>query len=179
MMEDIRDIKGPVPLPSDWWWLWVVLGVIVAGAVAFWLWRRREHPVSGETPVLLTPFEVAMDSLRRLREVSLPVEEFYTRLSDIVRQYIEARFGLRAPERTTEEFLAEATLPRDSMALLGEFLREADLVKFARYRPGNEDMDRAFDAAETFIRRSDIPVATPAVNGRGKDAAPTTTTAPV
>ncbi len=174
-MEDIRDIKGFVPVPHPWWGLWVVLALAVAGVVAWWWWKRRKPVLAGETPVPLSPLEVALAALERLRQDNPPVEEFYTRLSDIVRHYIEDRFGLRAPEQTTEEFLATATLPAQHMTLLGAFLQEADLVKFARHRPGKEDMERAFVAAETFIRRSDLPVGTPAGGGRGREAAPTTT----
>ena len=83
------------------------------------------------------------------------MEEFYTRLSDIVRQYLEGQMGLRAPERTTEEFLYEVSrdhsLSEEHRELLGAFLQEADLVKFARHQPGAEDMKRAMDAAEKFV----------------------------
>jgi hypothetical protein len=122
---------------------------------------------------VLSPYQIALAALEKLREENLPVEEFYTRLSDIVRQFIEGEFGLRAPERTTEEFLAEATLPAESMALLAAFLRESDLVKFARLRPGKDDIERAFGAAETFVRRSGIPAATLPATSRDRDVAPT------
>src|ERR1043166_4566829 len=150
-MEDIRDIKGLVPVPHSWWWL---LSIIVLGAIAWWLWRRKKPTVATETVPPPTPLEVALAALEQLRAQSLPVELFYTRLSDIVRHYIDGQFGLRAPERTTEEFLAESTLPGASMALLSTFLQESDLVKFARLRPGRDDMERAFDAAEKFVRET-------------------------
>ena len=153
-MEDIRDIKGMVPEPHEWWWLWLLLVVAIGLSVAFWLWKRRKPKTTGETPVPLSAVEIALAALQQLRQDAPPVEEFYTRLSDIVRQYIEGRFGLRAPERTTEEFLAEATLPPQHMVLLSAFLQESDLVKFARLRPGKDDMERAFDAAERFVRET-------------------------
>lgn len=157
-MEDIRDIKGLVPLPHGWWWLWLLLAV-VAAAVAFWLWRRRQQPgVSVFVPPPLTPFEVAIRELRRLRDENPPVEEFYTRLSDIVRQYLEGQMGLHAPERTTEEFLFEVSrdhsLSAEHRELLGAFLQEADLVKFAKFQPGAEDKERALEAAEKFVYES-------------------------
>jgi len=86
------------------------------------------------------------------------VEEFYTRLSDIVRQYLEGQMGLRAPERTTEEFLYEVSLDQslssDHRKLLGAFLQEADLVKFAKFQPGAEERMRALEAAEKFVQES-------------------------
>jgi hypothetical protein len=152
-MEDIHDIKGLVPLPHEWWWLWLLL--IVVAVVALWLWKRKgpSAPVVVAPPP--TPYEVAIRELGRLREENPPVEEFYTRLSDIVRQYLEGHMGLRAPERTTEEFLYEVSrdqsLSSDHRELLGAFLQEADLVKFAKFQPGAEEMKRAMDAAEKFV----------------------------
>jgi len=154
-MDDIHDIKGLVPLPHNWWWLWLLLALGAAAAAAFWLWKRRNPPATGEALVSLSPFEIAMRALQQLREMNPPVEEFYTRLSDIVRRYLEDQMGLRAPERTTEEFLSEMSrdhaLSSEHRELLRAFLQESDLVKFARFRPQEEDKQRAFEAAERFV----------------------------
>jgi hypothetical protein len=149
--NDIRNIKGMVPVPHEWWWVWVLLAVVAAGVLAIWLWKRRKTTTATEMVAPPSPFEVAMAALQQLRTQSLPVEAFYTQLSNIVRQYIEGRFGLKAPERTTEEFLAEAALPEQHMKLLRPFLEECDLVKFAKFTPGESDRLRAFGAAEKFV----------------------------
>ena len=101
--------------------------------------RRRRVPAVAPRPV----HEVALEALAKLHAARLLEagrhEEFYVRLSDIVRTYLEARFHLRAPEMTTEEFLQAAQrdpqLTPPQRSLLGTFLSEADLVKFARYVP--------------------------------------------
>lgn len=168
-MEDIHDIKGLVPVPHNWWWLWAVLVVLAAAAVVLWLWKRRRPatPIAAVPPP--TPYETAIRELQRLREDKPPVDEFYTRLSDIVRRYLEGQLGLRAPERTTEEFLYEVSryhsLSTEHRELLGAFLQESDLVKFAKFRPGAEDMTRAFDAAEKFVRESGGGASLPASCG--------------
>jgi hypothetical protein len=152
-MEDIHDIKGLVPLPHNWWWLFVLVVVL---ALAYWLWKRRQATDPASVPVPPTPYELAIRALKQLREENPPVEEFYTRLSDIVRHYLEGRFHLRAPERTTEEFLYEVsqnnTLAQEHKDLLGAFLQESDLVKFARHHPEQSDIQRALEAAEKFVR---------------------------
>ena len=155
-MEDIRDIKGLVPLPHNWWWLCLLLGLAAILAAAYWLWKRRQPANATNTPPPPTPYELAIRALQQLREENPPVEEFYTRLSDIVRRYLEGRFHLRAPERTTEEFLYEVsqdnTLAQEHKDLLGAFLQESDLVKFARHHPEQSDMQRALEAGEKFVR---------------------------
>lgn len=157
-MEDIRDIKGLVPVPPNWWWLGLGLFIVVVVGLAFWLWKRKQPTPATEPVGPPSPHEAAIRALQQLREENPPVEEFYMRLSDIVRRYLEDQLGLRAPERTTEEFLYEVArdhaLSAEHRELLGAFLQESDLVKFARFRPGEEDKLRAFGAAERFVRES-------------------------
>ena len=73
-------------------------------------------------------------------------------LSAIARRYLEARFQLHAPEQTTEEFLRDAAsagkLSPAHQQLVTDFLEQSDLVKFARYQPGQPDMRAAYDALD-------------------------------
>jgi len=157
-LADIRDIKGLVPVPHDGWWLWLALVVLVVVALLVW-WRKRQQSIT--TPKSdgpMSAYEVARRALQLLREENPGIEEFYTRLSDIVRHYLEGQLGLHAPERTTEEFLYEMShdhaLSVEHKELLGAFLAESDLVKFARFQPGDDDKQRAFAAAEKFVEET-------------------------
>ena len=180
MTPDIHDIKGLVPLPLAWGW-WLLLGaVLLAGMAGFWWWRRRRTTTATESPNAFGPppsaYELALAALQQLQAENPVVDLFFTRLSGIVRQYLEGRFSLRAPERTTEEFLHEISqnglLSPQHKDLLGAFLQECDLVKFARHQPGDADRQRAFAAAETFVRET-VPMGVSEMPGRGRDAAPT------
>jgi hypothetical protein len=160
-----RDIKGPVVLPTESsrrWVTWVVAGVVAVAAavlVVTWWRRRRARP---EQVIPIDPSEWAFDQLRALIDEQLveqgQVHEFYFRLSHIVRMYIELRFGLMAPERTTEEFLVEArrsdVLPSEHKASLGDFLGACDRVKFALYEPVATEIETAFDSARDFIQQT-------------------------
>ena len=67
-MEDIHDIKGLVPLPHGWQWLWALLILAVVLALAYWLWKRW-HPTEARPAIPpLTPYELAIRELQRLRE---------------------------------------------------------------------------------------------------------------
>lgn len=83
------------------------------------------------------------------------MDPFFVQLSDIVRRYLEDRFQLRAPEKTTEEFLEVAggspDLTAEHRGFLHQFLGYADRVKFARHLPKAEHVDEALAAAEHFL----------------------------
>lgn len=158
---DIRDVKGPEPFPFDWRPWWVAGGVLVAVIALAFLVRtllaRRRTPASAPPP--RPAHEIAVEALAALRARALPQagawKEYYSGLSTIVRAYLEQRFDVRAPEMTTEEFLLTTSrggrLDRQHRALLGDFLAESDLVKFARHVPTLGDSDRAWASAERFV----------------------------
>ena len=86
------------------------------------------------------------------------IKEFYERISGILRYYIEDRYDLHAPERTTEEFLFELqatdVLAAADKKVLEEFLTHCDLVKFARHAPTTEQIQRTFDLVKDFVERT-------------------------
>jgi hypothetical protein len=162
--NDIRDIKPPEPVPVDWRPYYLVGGGLLAAVLlAFALYRvlnreRRGLPAAPARPA----HEVALGELERLRARDLVAQgafkEYYSTLSTIVRTYLEQRFGLRAPEMTTEEFLLvtarDARLAPAHRRLLGEFLGESDLVKFAKHLPTIADSERAFAAARRVVEET-------------------------
>ena len=79
---------------------------------------------------------------------------FYTGVTDALREYIEARFGVGAMEKTTSEIMADLSdkkiEPRHYKELEGLF-KTADLVKFAKYVPGNEENEEAIPSAVRFV----------------------------
>jgi hypothetical protein len=89
-------------------------------------------------------------------------------VSDTVRQYLEERFNFRAPERTTEEFLHElkATdlLLADQKDSLGEFLSVCDMVKFARYEPGEPELQALYESAVRLVDETEPEPVSPEVS---------------
>jgi hypothetical protein len=159
----IDDIEGVVDMPkaSSRWWLWmlIVLGVAATPAVLLLLRSRRAKRL---VRILRPAHELAYARLRALVSESLVeqgrIKEFYERISGILRHYIEDRFDLHAPERTTEEFLVELryaqTLASADKTVLEEFLTHCDLVKFARHDATTEQIQRTFDLVKDFVERT-------------------------
>lgn len=162
-VDDLRPIAGPVSppaLPASLRWPLLVggavLGILLLATGLVVVLRRERRPAP---PPALPPEELAYRDLEWLVTQGFAergeLVEFYFHLSRIVREYIERRFGLRAPEETTEEFLAELTgsdhLEERHKQLLHDFLEKADLVKFARYAPAPQEIEASFEAAKRFI----------------------------
>lgn len=157
----IRDIRGPVEIPLVNWVLWILLGgssVILAGAsIALLVVRRRARVV----PEVL-PHELARQRLDELESEGLLEQKcfqpFYFRLTDILRHYIEGRFGMLAPTSTTSEFLHDmdgsALLEGQQQERLRGFLRFSDLVKFALHEPPVEEGHEALVMARSFVEET-------------------------
>jgi hypothetical protein len=83
------------------------------------------------------------------------VPAFVVAVSAVLRRYIEDRFGVRAPESTTEEFLEAVMAPGSELGshreVLGRFLQLCDLVKFAHLRPEPSAALPLLDTAEGFV----------------------------
>lgn len=163
---ELRDIKPPEVLPFDWrpYGLVAVAGLVLAGlGGGLFVYLRR--PALAVAPPAPPASQVALEALRRLHAQGLiekqQFETYYVGLSAIVREYLENGLNLRAPEMTTEEFLSAAARDRQLSAAqqerLAEFLSQADLVKFARHRPGPEEGEAAYRAARRFVEETRPP----------------------
>lgn len=157
---DIKDIASPAEMPRRRVWKLVVLSaacaMLLAAAAFVWFKTKKRRR---EAAKALPAHEIAYAELERLLGEKLveagAIKEFYNRVSAILRRYIENRFSLKAPERTTEEFLVEMerndVLQSSWKAILGKFLAHCDLVKFAEHQPSNADIQGTFDTCKDFI----------------------------
>ncbi|MDG1838748.1 MAG: hypothetical protein P8I91_08105 [Phycisphaerales bacterium] len=155
--SDMHDIAGWMELPGGPWWPWLLTGggflvVMIGGA----LWLMTMSRDAGPPPTAAELARAALDSLRTRGDLARGESAaFYTGLSNIVRRYIEGRFNLAAPRKTTNEFLRDAEqdtrLIDSQRSHLQEFLRTADLVKFAGHEPAIDQGHAAMAEASRFI----------------------------
>lgn len=162
-LSELRDIAPPEELPPAPSWTvpltWTGLAIVsVLLLLSGWTLLRRR----GSRNPPLPPGEWA---LRELARVGLPaeatewgIEQFYTRLSDVLRRYLELRYHLPAPEQTTAEFLEEMRrspqLQPEQQAVLRQFLERCDLVKFARAQPSLNECREAAEMARAFVEQT-------------------------
>lgn len=164
--EQIEAPGAPFPASTSYW-VWSAVGVaVLLMAAAAWLLLRRRPETSMHPVEVVAPAHVrALRALQRWRtaprESPAEVDAFYVGVSAVLRNYVEERFGIRAPERTTEEFLRELEfgdgLARRHRPELERFLSQCDLVKFAAFLPATEEHERALALAAAFVEatRSD------------------------
>src|SRR6266496_5257435 len=167
---DIRDIKAPMEIPSGWFWFWCGLGGLGIALASYIAWRYwQKHRARPEPEELVIPPHVrARRKLEQALSLIYEPRPFCISVSGTLRAYLEEAFSLRAPERTTEEFLDElqssALLSFSQKQLLGDFLMRCDLVKFAREEPAvdqlkelHESALRLVDETSVFLQRPEPP----------------------
>jgi hypothetical protein len=135
-----------------------VLGLIIAALVFI---RRRK--IEKSKPV--SAWQKAMNLLRDLRisreTGMIEARICVSRLTDIIRDYLEERFGIDAPAMTTDEFLENLKTHRSPLSnehknFLSDFMRSAELVKFAAAPADSELIENAVSRAEVLVQ-STIP----------------------
>jgi hypothetical protein len=163
--EQPRDITGALlpPRPPRPWWHWALLAGAIAALIAvayvgyqtLQRWRRRPAP-------LVLPEIWALRALAELASYDWidrgQSREYYYRLTEIVREYIERKFGIAAPEMTTEEFLNMLARNRGALPCqadpLRDFLEACDYVKYAALQPRRADAEGALATARSFVHQT-------------------------
>ena len=162
---DIKPIVGPLEQGITWEevypWLLGILGFLVLCLAGFLLWRRfrhRDEKAESRAPIL-PPDVVALQQLRALRQESAwrsrGAKEFFSAITDAVRTYLEAVWSVRAMEETTDNILEQLKVeerckPEWRNELRG-VLQMADLAKFAKHKPLENECIEALDSAIALV----------------------------
>lgn len=139
----------------------LIAALLVAALAAIGAWIVVASRVTPVVVPVTPPDQVAMAALERLRLVAPSTPEEVAGLvvstSAVLRTYIEGRFAVHAPARTTEEFLLEALgqpVLAERRATLERFLTLCDLVKYARHRPAPAEAEGLLDTAAAFVEQT-------------------------
>jgi hypothetical protein len=160
--KEIRDIKEVMDVPFPWYMIlvYVLLACLITGAVIYIRKKMRKKPVVTEkkTTPSLPPHEVALTELRILEEQKLwqqgQTKIFHSRLSDIIRTYLENRFLLPALEHPTNDTLrliGRHIVHETEKEKLRYILELADMVKFAKAEPVSYENEQSIKYAFEFI----------------------------
>ena len=170
----ITDIKGVYKAPVWWWGIfrWVLLVVLLAGVgvagyyLITYLQRRKLEEAGNEvvTEPLRPAEEVALEKLDAIKEKKIwqqgQVKEYYTQLTDVVREYIARRFEVSSVEQTSDETLRDIrpllSERKDLYDQLRKMLTLADLVKFAKWSTTPDENELSLRNAYAFVRETTI-----------------------
>jgi len=179
-IRDIKDIKDVQLTAFDYFMLfwWIALIVVLIGVIiGVWAWYRKKmlnHPgpelAKPEAPVI-PPHTLALQGLQTLEEKKLwqagKIKLYHTELTDIIREYIEQRYAVSAHEQTSDEILSSLKFGiqrEDALLRLRQLLKTADLVKFAKHKPGANENELSMTYAREFVEWTAFVEPQPAQN---------------
>ena len=175
--QAIKDIKPPLSLPLTFLEvLPYLVGALLVAALVWLFFYIRKKRRRGESILPAAPprpaHEIAFEEIAALESESLwqrgMVKEFHSRVTGIVRQYIEDRFQVRALEQTSDEVLsadAIRALAPEATDHLRAMLLRADLVKFAKHQPMRDEHEASLASAKLFVERTMVRAAEPPPTG--------------
>jgi hypothetical protein len=152
---EIKDVKQPLKIELDWkFWLILIFAILAAFIIAYFLYKKFRKPkeavrrkfVAPPVPVHL----IALKALDELKNKKLwqqgKIKDYHSELTEIIRKYFEDRYNFNSLEKTTAENLEILNKVMDNQKVIDttkEFLTNADMVKFAKFKPiptVNEEM---------------------------------------
>jgi len=169
--QAIRDIKEIYEVPFslvDWLqehWKWIAGGLAalaVLSGLFLLLYRRSRRPPPVKPLPPPTPVHVlALQALQELERKRLWQQDrskaYYTELTDILRTYVEQRYGVPAMEQTTDELLGAlglSSMPGTAREQLAQILRLADMVKFAKWKALPSEHEQAMAGAIKLVQET-------------------------
>lgn len=147
---------------SDYWWAWLAgLLLLAFGLYAYIKWYKKGINPLKPVKKRLPPYEEAMQALSNLKSRNLwqngQEKEYYTTLTDILRVYIDRRFGINAVEMTSTQIMDKIRQNEDAHIAkeqLNNVLEIADFVKFANMHTLADDNEIAFQRAVNFVEQT-------------------------
>ncbi|OIO32626.1 MAG: hypothetical protein AUJ70_05160 [Candidatus Omnitrophica bacterium CG1_02_40_15] len=157
-MDDIRPLKDVVEISGRFPALLIIVLILAALVIIVFIYFKKqkveEKPALPPRPAE----EIARNALSALKEAKLMekglIKEYYIRLSDIIRTYIENKYRIFAMDRTTWELFQEMKskkIERLYVDKINDFLEDCDMVKFAKYAPSEKEMKEVYKKAEEIV----------------------------
>lgn len=167
--ESFRPLKPIYEFAIAWWPY--ILGFLILAVAGYYLYQYylkkqeeksepKERPTFSPEP-FVNPLKEFRKTIKELENAELENQEdfkaFYIDLGDAIRQYYESLYNLPALESTSRELLTmlkNGAIDENLIADTRAVLQEADMVKFAKFKPTTKQADRALSKAYDFLERA-------------------------
>ena len=170
--QTFKVIKAPYAEPYTFMEIlpWALGGLVVLAVIAFLIWffirRKKNKPIFTSKPKpLRPPQEVALEKLETLRLGKVwqqgHLKKYHSKLTDIVREYLDRRFNFDAPEMTSEEIIGELKNQKVNDEVLGKVsaaFQLSDLVKFAKAQPTALENDLSLSHCVDFVNETTVVI---------------------
>ena len=165
----LNDIKPIQKAPFSWkdflslLWIPLIILILLAiiGAIIYLIIKKNKKGYFFTPPPLLAPHVRAMKSLDKIKKEKIwqqeRYKEFYTQLTDVLRRYINERYGINSLEMTSGEILSIIRTKAEEDSVynnLKQVLSVADLVKFAKYKPFIDENDLSLMNSYFFVNQT-------------------------
>ena len=163
----LAPIKNIITTPKSWkdqlpWILAILVFILIILFAIYFIKKRAKKLPKPSLPLTpLAAYDIAKTKLLRLRELELwkknKVLEYQTELTEIIRQYVNDRYGIPALQMSSEEILEslKSTLKdKKTSKTLGNLLEVADYVKFAKAIPPDKIHEHVMEIAEDFLEKT-------------------------
>lgn len=166
--KDIKAIKEPLKIPYTFqeilpYVIGALILAILIGLLVWYLKNRKKKKLPIDEKYLLPPHVWAFKELDKLQHDKLwqtgEVKNYYSRLTDIARTYIELRYKISAMEQTTEELMKsmhKGIMKQSLKKDLQEVLTLSDFVKFAKAQPDFMENESAIKIVKDFIDKTKL-----------------------
>ncbi|MBI3598055.1 MAG: hypothetical protein HY201_01145 [Nitrospirae bacterium] len=171
--QEIKDIKPPLSISLTLADIARMAAIaLVLMAALYLLYRRwKKRPIRKTEKVYVPPPRsahlIALEQLEALREKKLwqqgLIKPYYSEATEIVRRYLENRYGFPALEQTSDEIMADLRQYVHDAEIVGKtetVLRRADLVKFAKYIPAISEHEEMLTVAFDIVNKTSVPKST-------------------
>ena len=160
--KEIKDIKNNLSVNFPWYYYAIVLAILALIVIVFilivYLIYLHFRKKSEAQKIPKEPEEIAQEKLEKLKSSSLlkegKIRQYYQELSDILREYLEGRYKLQAPDMTTSELykiLKTSNFSQKNVQSIKVLLEKCDMVKFAKFIPENKFFAEDFDETERIF----------------------------
>ncbi|WP_417600252.1 hypothetical protein [Owenweeksia hongkongensis] len=163
--QDYYDIKEPLEPPFNWMPILIGVGILIVLAVGVWLfikwWKKRKANKELTPEQMMSPYEYAQLQLSEIEKEQLlqsgKIKEYYSRLTDVMRLYMERQMSINAMESTADELIdkmKELRLATELKEKIDRLLHLSALVKYAKEKPSTSQNDEALVTVKHFLEQT-------------------------
>jgi len=162
---ELTDIKQPMQAPIGWSDIWPWLAGFLILALIIYLLRKyvfnKKEEAKVKKPKMIIPADItALKQLTELEDAKVwqagNIKEYHTEISEIIRRYTENRFDFIALELSTDEIISElrGKVNNEQLTNITILLQRADLAKFAKSKPNEDDNQESMQLAKHFVEKT-------------------------